>query len=405
MKKKVVITAINTINSLGLNIDECWNNLIDGKSGIKRISRFDPSDLETQIAAELPNEFEEYASEHVKKRSAKQMTRVTKMGLVCAKEAVTRYNFNTENYPKDRVAVLAGVVNTGFSSIEKANDDKNSILKAMNNSLSAWISLEYGFTGPNFSVATACASSAYAMALGFDMIANNQADAVIVVSSDSVVNPEEIKGFNEIYALSTSNDRGAAASCPFSKDRDGFVIGEGAGAIILESEEGARARGANILAEFAGYGLSSEAYNIVSPQEGGEGMMFTMQKALKHAGLKPEDIHHINAHGTSTTLNDMYETMAVKKLFGDNASKIPVVSSKSMIGHTIGAAGVIEGAITVKSLLEQKLHPTANYINPDPELDLDYVPNIAREHEMSCALSNSFGFGGHNATLVFKSYI
>ncbi len=405
MKRKVVITAINTITALGLNIDECWDNLIKGKSGIKKIGRFDPSDLETQIAAELPPEFEEYAAEHVKKRSAKQMTRVTKMGVVCAKEAVSRYNFNPEYYPKDRVAVLAGVVNTGFSSIEKASDDKNSILKAMNNSLSAWISLEYGFTGPNFSVATACASSAYAMALGFDMIANNQIDAVIIASSDSVVNPEEIRGFNEIYALSTSNDRGAAASCPFSKDRDGFVIGEGAGAIILESEEGANARGALILAEFAGYGLSSEAYNIVSPQEGGEGMKFTMQKALNHVGLSTEDIHHINAHGTSTTLNDMYETMAIKKLFGNYASKIPVVSSKSMIGHTIGAAGVIESAITIKALLDQKLHPTANYQNPDPELDLDYVPNTAREHKMLYALSNSFGFGGHNASLIFRKYL
>ncbi len=404
MKRKVVITAINTITALGLNVDECWENLIKGKSGIRRISRFDPSELETQIAAELPQEFEEYASGHIKRRSAKQMTRVTKMGVVCAKEAIKMSGFDSEYYAKDRVAVIAGIVNTGFSSIEKSKDEKNSILKAMNNSLSAWISMEYGFTGPNYSVATACASSAYAMALGFDMINNGQADAVIIASADSVVNPEEIKGFNELYALSTSNEKGEAASCPFSADRDGFVIGEGAGTIVLEAADKAKARGANILAEFAGYGLSSEAYNIVSPQENGEGMYFTMQKALKHAGVEPSEVNHINAHGTSTTLNDIYETMAIKKLFDGNAQNIPVVSSKSMIGHTIGAAGVIEGAITIKSLLEQILHPTANYRTPDPELDLDYVPNTSRAHKIQCALSNSFGFGGHNATLVFRKF-
>jgi 3-oxoacyl-[acyl-carrier-protein] synthase II len=405
MKKKVVITAINTINSLGLNIDECWAKLLEGKSGVRRISQFDPSGLDTQIAAEVSPAFEEYSKDYVKKRSAKQMTRATQMGLVCTKEAIEKFNISTDYYPKDRYAIICGVVNTGFSSVEKAKDDKNVILKAMNNSLSAWISLEYGFEGPNFSVSTACASSAYAIALGYDMIANNQADLVVIASSDSVVNPEEIKGFNEIYALSTRNENPELASCPFSIDRDGFVIGEGAGAMILEAEDNAIKRGASILAELAGYGLSSEAYNIVSPKEDGEGMLITMQKALKNTGLKPEDVNHINAHGTSTTLNDKYETMAINKLFGDNAKNIPVVSSKSMVGHTIGAAGVIEGAITIMSLLEQKLHPTANLINPDPELNLDYVPNKSREHKMDVALSNSFGFGGHNATLVFKRYL
>ncbi len=404
MKRNVVVTGINIINALGLNIDECWDNLLKGKSGVKRISHFDPSELETQIAAEVPSGFAEYSKDFIKKRSAKQMTRVTQMGLVCAKEAISKNNIDIDYYSKDRCAVISGIVNAGYSSLEKAKDEKNSILKAMNNSLSAWLSIEYGFEGPGYSVATACASSAYAIALGYDMIAYNQADFVVIVSADSVVNPEEIAGFNEIYALSTRNDKPEVASCPFSNDRDGFVIGEGAGVMILEAEGNAVMRGAKILAELSGYGLTSEAYNIISPKEDGEGMLFTMQKALRHAGIEITDINHINAHGTSTSLNDKYETMAIKKLFADHAMNIPVVSSKSMIGHTIGAAGVIEAAITVKSLYEQKIHPTANLINPDPELDLDYAANTAREHKMQYAISNSFGFGGHNASIVFKKY-
>jgi len=404
MSKKVVITSINTINALGLNIDDCWQNLLKGKSGVKNISSFDTSGLETRIAAELPAEFEDYASNFVKRRISKQMTRVTKMGIVCAKEGIGKH-FDTEYYPKERVAVIAGVVNTGYSSLEKQKDDKNSILKAMNNSLSAWLSMDHGFTGPNFSIATTCASSAYAISLGYEMIVNDQADAVVIASADSVINPEEIMGFNELYALSTRNDNPELASCPFSNDRDGFVIGEGAGAMIIESEEKAKKRGASIFAELAGYAITSEAYNIVSPKENGEGMLFNMDKALSHAKVETSDINHINAHGTSTTLNDKYETLAIKNLFGKNAYNIPVISSKSMIGHTIGAAGIIEGVITVKSLIEQQIHPTANLINPDPELDLDYVPGKARKHNMQYAISNSFGFGGHNATLVFKKYV
>jgi len=269
--------------------------------------------------------------------------------------------------------------------------------------MSAWISLEYGFEGPNYTVATACASSAYAIAFGYDLIRSGQADLVIAGGADSIINPEEIEGFNAIFALSTRKTEPEKASCPFSKNRDGFVIGEGAGVVILESESGAKKRGAKILAEMAGYGLSSEAYNIVSPKEEGEGMYKTMKKALLHAGISANDIHHINAHGTSTTLNDLYETLAIKKLFGDYAYQIPVVSSKSMIGHTIGAAGAIEAAIVIKSILEQKVHPTLNCQDADPELDLDYVRET-RQHRIGYALSNSFGFGGHNASLIFKAY-
>lgn len=401
MKHKVVVTAINTLNALGMNMDQTWDALIHGKSGVRRISLFDPTGFETQIAAELSPEFDLYASGFVKKRISKQMTRVSQMALVCAKEAVAQNQIDLSYYEKDKCAVILGVVNTGNSSVEKNDDIKTSILRGMNNAMSAWISLEFGFEGPNFTVTTACASSAYAIALGYDMIESGKADLVICGGADSIVNPEEIQGFNAMFALSTRNAFPEKASCPFSADRDGFVIGEGAGIMILESEEKAKQRAGRVLAELAGYGLSSEAYNIVAPREEGLGMYITMKKALQHAGLKPSDIHHINAHGTSTTLNDWYETLAIKKLFGDHAKHIPVVSSKSMIGHTIGAAGVIEGNITVKALLEQYLHPTLNLDNPDPDLDLDYVPK-ARQHPMTYAMSNSFGFGGHNASLIFK---
>lgn len=400
-KRKVVVTAINTITALGLTHQEAWPALLRGESGVKRISLFDPAGLETQIAAELPPEFEEYSRQYIKKRLGRQMTRVTKMALACAKHAIEHHKVDTDFYAKDRCAVIMGVVNTGNSSVEPETEIKNRVLKSMNNAMSAWISLEYGFEGQNFTVATACASSAYAMAYGFELIRSGQADLVITGGADSIINPEEIEGFNALFALSTQNEKPEKASCPFSNKRDGFVIGEGAGIVILESEEGAKKRGADILAEMSAYALTSEAYNIVSPKEGGEGMFITMKKALQHAGIAADEINHINAHGTSTTLNDLYETMAIKKLFGAHAANIPVVSSKSMIGHTIGAAGAIEAAITIQSLVDQTLHPTINLDEPDPELDLDYVPK-SRKHHMNYALSNSFAFGGHNASLIFK---
>ncbi len=404
MTRKVVVTGINTITALGLDIDTTWVNLLKGRSGVKRISLFDPAGLDTQIAAEVTPGFEEYSQSFIKKRLAKQMTRVTRMGVVCAMEAVKKYNIDPDYYSKDRCGVIYGVVNTGNSSVEKGTTFKNTILKSMNNAMSAWVSLEYGFEGPNYTISTACASSAYAMGNAWDLIATNQADMVIVGGADSIVNPEEIRGFNEMLALSTDNDSPERASRPFSKDRDGFVIGEGAGVIILEAEETARKRGATILAEFKGHALTSEAYNIVSPKAEGEGMLQTMKKSILNAGIEPDEIDHINAHGTSTTLNDLYETKAVKKLLGEKAYNVPIVSSKSMVGHTIGAAGTIEGAVTIRSILEQKVHPTINLDEPDPELDLDYVKEAERDVKINYALSNSFAFGGHNATLVFGKY-
>jgi 3-oxoacyl-[acyl-carrier-protein] synthase II len=298
--------------------------------------------------------------------------------------------------------VVIGAVNTGNSSAEKDTTPQNTVFKGMTNAMPAWISLEYQLLGPSYAINTACASSAYAIAQGFDLIRNGMADVVIAGGADSIVNREEIAGFNALYALSVANDPPEKASKPFSADRDGFVIGEGAGVLVLESQEHAESRGARIHAEIAGFGLTSEGYNIMAPMKDGAGMAATMEKALVHSGVARDEIGYINAHGTSTELNDLFETLAIKKVFGAHAGTIPVSSSKSMLGHTIGAAGAIEAIITILSLEQGIITPTINLDNPDPLLDLDYVPNRSRIHDFRVALSNSFGFGGHNATLVFK---
>ena len=400
--ERVVITGMNIISSLGLNLAENWKRLARGESGVRRISLFDPSGLETQIAAEVPGFFEEYAAGKIKKRQARQMTRLTRICYVCAKETVEQAAIDFENMDKSRVAVILGVLNSGNSSVEGTEIDRSSILKGMSNAMPAWISMEYGLTGPSFTVTTACSSSAYAISLGYDLIKSGKADMVIAGGADTTVNPEEIAGFNKLYALSTQNDKPEKASRPFSADRDGFVIGEGAGIMILESETSARNRKAVIYGELAGYGLTTESYNIMAPKKDGAGMAETMEKALADAGIDKSEVDYISAHGTGTTLNDLYETMAVKTVFGDRAYQIPVSSQKSMIGHTVGAAGAIEGIVTVLSMQNNFITPTINLDQPDPDLDLDYVPITGREAEINVALSNSFAFGGHNATLVFR---
>jgi 3-oxoacyl-[acyl-carrier-protein] synthase II len=404
MHSKILITGINMITSLGLDLESSWAGIVAGKNGVKPITLFDTDGLQTRIAAQVPDSFEEYCTGFIKKRMADQTTRVTKMCYVCAKEAVRKSFIDFESFDRSRCAVILGVVNTANNSSEKGTTSKNRILKGMNNAMSAWISMEYKLLGPNFTVASACASSAYAVGIGFEMIRSGAADMVITGGADSLLNREDIEGFNELYALSVNNDP-EKASAPFSANRDGFVIGEGAGIIILESEESALRRNAKVYAELAGYSLTSEGYNIMAPMKDGEGICQTIMSALRNSGVKPEEVDYINAHGTSTMLNDLYETMAIKKIFGERAYNIPVSSTKSMIGHTVGAAGAIEGVVTVMSIVDGVLPPTIHLDIPDPELDLDYVPNVARKKEINCAISNSFAFGGHNATLVFKKYI
>jgi 3-oxoacyl-[acyl-carrier-protein] synthase II len=401
MAGKVVVTGMNIISSLGLDLQTTWDNLVQAKSGVGYITLFDASSKQTRIAAEVPAEFEDYSRKFIKKRQAGQMTRVTRMCLVCARAAVAAANIDFEKMDRTRCGVIIGVVNTGNSSVERDTTVQNTIFKSMTNSMAAWISLEYGLNGPAFSVNTACASSAFSIALAYDMIRSGQADLMITGGADSIINPEEI---DALYALSVQNDPPEKACRPFSKDRDGFVIGEGAGVIILESEESAMSRGAEIYAEVAGYGITGEAYNIMAPMIGGEGMAFTMEKALRHAGVSKDEVDYINAHGTSTELNDRYETLAIKKVFGERAASIPVSSTKSMLGHTIGAAGAIEAVVTAMSIKHGVVTPTINYNEPDPELDLDFVPNRSRQQNIRTAISNSFGFGGHNATIVFRKY-
>jgi 3-oxoacyl-[acyl-carrier-protein] synthase II len=404
MPKEVVISGMGLISSLGLSLEENWNNLVAGRSGVRNITLFDASGCTTKIAAEVPAAFEELSRNYIKKRAASQMTRVTRMCVTAAKIAVEDSGLDFSLLDRTRCAVIIGVVNTGNSSSEKDTTLQNTVFKSMTNSMPAWISLEYQLAGPNFAVNTACASSAYAIAFGYEMIRNGQADAVIVGGADSIINAEEINGFNALYALSVANDPPERASRPFSKDRDGFVIGEGAGVLILESKEHALARNAKIYGEIAGYALTSEGYNIMAPMKDGEGMAHTIEQALRNAGIRKNQVGYINAHGTSTELNDRYETMAIRRVFGDLAGSIPVSSSKSMIGHTIGAAGAIEAIITTMALRHGILPPTINYHEPDPDLDLDYIPNESRASEAEFALSNSFGFGGHNAILVLKKY-
>lgn len=400
MQRRVLVTALNMVTALGVDLEASWTGLVAGRSGIRRISLFDTANQKTRIAGEVPRDFDEYARQYCSRRLANQMGRAIKMGYVCTKEAVARSGINFDDYDRVRCAVIFGAADTGHSSI---HDGRYWIMKTMPHGASAWISQEYQLEGPNFTVSAACASSAYAIAYGYDLIAGNKADVVLAGGASSIVNPEHLSGFNEVGALSVANDTPEGASRPFSVDRDGFVIGEGAGVLVLESEESATARGATIYAELAGYALTSEAYNIMMPRPAGVGMAKTMHMALASAGIAKEQVDYINAHGSSTPLGDKYETLAIKDVFGDLAYGIPVSSAKSMIGHTAGACGVIEAAITLMSMQNGILTPTINYTR-DPELDLDYVPNIARRRDVSTALSNSFGFGGCNATLVLRKY-
>lgn len=396
--RKVVVTGFALITPLGLTWQETWENLLAGRSGVKPIRRFDASGCATRIAAEIPEEFEALAAQYVRGRRRRQMARAVLAGYVAAKMAVAHSGLDFDVVDRDRCAVIMGMVDTGHSRIDPQDFW---ILKTMPHALSAWISLDYKLEGPNYAVSAACASSAFALAQAYDLIRWDRADVVLAGGASAIVNPEHVHGFNELQALSTANEALHEASRPFSRGRDGFVMGEGAGVVVLEWEESARDRGASIWAEMAGHALTSETYNIMAPAKDGLGMAKTMALALKNSGMSPEGIDYINAHGTSTPFNDLYETLAIKKVFGPRARHIPISSTKSMIGHTAAAAGAIEAVVTVLSLAEGVIHPTINY-RPDPALDLDYVPEGPRRHPMRAAISNSFGFGGANAVLVFR---
>ncbi|MBP5580697.1 MAG: beta-ketoacyl-[acyl-carrier-protein] synthase family protein [Ruminococcus sp.] len=400
--KKVVITGIGAVTSIGYTAEDYWNGLIEGKCGMRTITRIPLDKHDTTVAAEVGDDFEAEASKYWKKRQLNATTTVTRMGLASAGEAIADCGVDITAYNGKKVSVIYGVIDNSFEDYE-LDKPLNITLKKMPNELPALVSIKYGFTGPSFNVSTACASSAYAITLGKQFIESGLCDMVIAGGISNTVTHLVISGFNQLLAMSVNPDPATAAR-PFTKNRDGFIMGEGGGTVVLESEESAKARGAKIYCELAGAAMCGEAFNLTAPKTDGVGMAESMRLALDNAGLSPDSVDYINAHGTSTGLNDLYETKAVKEVFGQRAYDIPISSVKASIGHTLGAGGALEAIACIKAIETGIVPPTIHYDEADPELDLNYVPNKPQEHKVDVAISNSFGFGGHNATLVLKRY-
>lgn len=409
--KRVVVTGIGMVTPCGNTLQENWENIINGRSGIGPITRFDTTDFPSKIAGEVKNLNPE---EFVDKKDARRLDLFLIYALASAKMAMEDSGLVINDENSERVGVMVGAGMGGLLTIEKyhkalieGGPRKISpffIPYSIVNMAPGLISMEYGAKGPNLSIVTACATSTHCIGEAFECILRGDADAMIVGGAEGTITPLAIGGFCSMKALSTRNEEPQKASRPFDKDRDGFVMGEGSAILILEELENAKKRGAKIYGEVIGYGLSSDAYHMTAPAPEGDGAYRCMKMAIKDAGITPDDIDYINAHGTSTYYNDLFETIAIKKLFGDRAYKIPVSSTKSMTGHLLGAAGAVEAAYTLMSLKTSIIPPTINYETCDGECDLDYVPNEAREKKINYALSNSFGFGGTNATLVFKRF-
>ena len=411
MGRRVVVTGLGLVTPLGTGVEKTWKALCEGASGIDRISRFDPSNLETQCAGEV-RDFDPEA--FISKRDAKKMDLFIQYALASAVMAINDSGFAVTPENAQRVGVIVGVGIGGLPIIEKFHrvlleegPDRISpffIPMIIGNMASGQISMRFGTLGPNSCTTTACSSGSHAIGDSFRIIQRGDADVMFAGGAESTITPLAIAGFNSMKALSKRNSEPSKASRPFDKDRDGFVVAEGAGIVILESLDHAQGRKAHIYAEIIGYGANSDAYHMTAPSPGGEGAARCMDLALKDARVRPEEVDYINAHGTSTYYNDLYETQAIKKVFGSHAKKLAVSSTKSMTGHLLGAAGGVEAVFTVLALHHGIIPPTINYEFPDPECDLDYVPNTARKAEISVALSNSFGFGGANACLLFRRF-
>ena len=411
MEKRVVITGMGLITPLGIGVDESWSGIVAGKSGVGEITRFNASIYGTRIAAEVKG-FK--AEDFMAKKEAKRMETFIAYAVAATRMAVDDSELTIDDDNANRIGVLTGCGLGGLNMLEiTANtvDTKGPkrvspffIPMLIGNMAPGMISILFGAKGPNSSVATACAAGSHAVGDAYELIKYGRADAMITGGVESVITRTCIAGFGAMKALSTRNDDPDHASRPFDRDRDGFVVGEGAGIMILESLEHAQARRAKIYAEVVGYGLSGDGYHITSPPPDGEGAARCMQSALDNACITPDQIDYINAHGTSTPLNDLYETRAIKMTFGDAAYKLAVSSTKSMTGHLLGGAGGVETIFTALAIQNDILPPTINHENPGEECDLDYVPNKARETEVTYAMSNSFGFGGTNASLVLKKF-
>lgn len=407
--RRVVVTGVGVVSPLGTGNEKNWDALMAGNSGIGRITRFDVTDFPVQIAGEVkdfnPEDF-------IEKKEVKKMDLFIQYALAAAQFAMEDSGLTVNDENAERVGVLVGAGLGGLPTIEKyhlALQDGGYkkispffIPALIINLAPGHISIKYGAKGPNVSSVSACATGTHSIGDAYHMIKRGDADAMIAGGTESTVTPLAIGGFAVMRALSTRNDDPTAASRPFEKNRDGFVLAEGAGIVVLEEYESAKKRGAKIYAEVVGYGLTGDAYHLTQPAPDGEGAARCMQMALNNAGIDPGMVDFINAHGTSTTFNDLYETMAIKKVFGDHAKRLMVSSTKSLTGHLLGAAGGIEAVFTMMSMDKGIATPTMNYLEPDPECDLDYVPNAPRDAKINYAMSNSFGFGGTNATLLFR---
>ncbi|MTI84549.1 MAG: beta-ketoacyl-ACP synthase II [Firmicutes bacterium] len=410
MHKRVVITGLGVVTPLGTGLERFWSNLIDGVSGIGPIARFDAADFSTRIAGEV-KDFK--AEDYMDRKAARRMDKFSQFALASAGMALSHAELDLEKTDKDRVAVIMG---SGIGGLETLENQKETLLSRgpgrvspffipmmISNMAAGQIAINFGLRGPNLTTTSACASANNAIGDSFKLLQRGQADVAITGGAEAPITPLAIAGFCSMKAMSTRNDEPEHASCPFDKERDGFVIGEGAATLVLETLEHAQRRGAHIYAEICGYGSTCDAYHISAPDPEGKGAVLAMQMALKDAQMKPEEIDYVNAHGTSTAPGDKAETLAIHEVFEGHASKLAVSSTKSMTGHLLGAAGAIEGVACVMAIKQGQIPPTINYNTPDPECDLDYVPNQSRNMHVRAAISNSFGFGGHNVSLIFKS--
>ncbi|HUJ88790.1 MAG TPA: beta-ketoacyl-ACP synthase II [Syntrophorhabdales bacterium] len=411
MKRRVVVTGMGLVTPLGTGLDNVWDQILQGKSGIAPITRFDVSRHETKIAGEVKNFNPE---DYVPHKEVKKMDLFIHYALGAAQVALSDAKLDMTKEQSDRVGVVVGTGLGGLPTIEKYHQvimergpDRITpffIPMLIANLAPGQIAMQHGIKGPNLCIVTACATGAHCIGDASRIIQYGDAEVMVAGGTEANLTPLTVGGFNAMKALSTRNDEPQKASRPFEKNRDGFIVAEGSGIVILEELEHARARGARIYAEVVGYGYNADAYHITAPAPDGEGFVRCIRMALNDAKLAADQVDYINAHGTSTQLNDYTETLAIKKVFGDRAKKIPVSSTKSMTGHLLGAAGAIEAIFSILSLRDQICPPTINYEEPDPQCDLDFVPNVARKQALNVTLSNSFGFGGTNATLLFRSF-
>lgn len=411
MKKRVVITGLGCVTPVGIGKDDFWVNIKSGVSGIDKITRFDYTNYQTQIAGEVKDFTPE---NYISKKELKKMDRFTQFAMVASKLAVADSELDLDSVDKNRMGTVIG---TGIGGVETIEAQHKNLLEKGNRRVSPFfipmmignmaagqVAIEFGAKGPSTNICTACASGTNSVGDAFKIIQRGDADIMIAGGTEAAVTEFAVAGFCNMKAMSTNNDNPKKASRPFDKDRDGFVMGEGCGILILEELESAIKRNAKIYAEVVGYGMTSDAYHITTPAENGEGAARSMQVAINDAGINPNQIDYINAHGTSTYYNDLYETMAIKSVFGEDAKNVSISSTKSMTGHLLGASGAIEAIVCALAIKENFVPPTINLENPGEEMDLDYTPNKGKERTINYALSNSLGFGGHNATLVFKRY-